>query len=202
VPTGGNADAAAGGTSGQQPIMTDYRIVNARPHDIDRIAAIELAAAELLRPYAAETALREITSPEELLHAQREGRLWIALAGDDPIGFALVGCVTAGSAHLEEIDVHPDHGRRGLGRRLVEQVCAWAQENGLSIVTLTTFRDVVFNMPFYTKLGFNEIPVNELTPELIHVMRKEEARGLDPARRVAMYRSVKPLSLLNRWKLR
>jgi hypothetical protein len=43
-------------------------------------------------------------------------------------------------------------------------------------------------MPFYARLGFEEIPPEELTPALLSVVDDETRRGLDPSRRVAMRR--------------
>jgi hypothetical protein len=43
-------------------------------------------------------------------------------------------------------------------------------------------------MPFYARLGFEEIPRSELGAALRSIVRDETRRGLDPARRVAMRR--------------
>jgi GNAT superfamily N-acetyltransferase len=94
-------------------------------------------------------------------------------------------------AHLEEIDVHPAHGRRGLGTRLVMEICNWATSAGYRSVTLTTFREIPWNMPFYARLGFEEIPSYELSPALLAVIKDETNRGLDPALRVTMRWTVK-----------
>jgi len=88
--------------------------------------------------------------------------------------------------HLEEIDVHPDHGRRGIGTALMRAVCAWTLRSGYPEITLTTFRAVPWNMPFYSRLGFEEVSDAELRPELATVVARETARGLDPRRRVVM----------------
>jgi predicted N-acetyltransferase YhbS len=109
-----------------------------------------------------------------------------------PVGFAHIMVLGPGIAHLEEVDVHPEHGRRGLGSRLVVAVCTWAATNGYSCVTLTTFRDVPWNMPFYARLGFEQIPPAELSPALLSVIEDETRRGLDPGRRVAMRRLCVP----------
>src|SRR5690349_18843714 len=58
-----------------------------------------------------------------------------------------------GTAYVEEMDVLTDHGRRGLGGRLLEAVCTWAREQGHPAVTLSTFRDVPWNGPFYRDTG-------------------------------------------------
>jgi len=167
-------------------VTTPYRITTARPGDLRFITAIELAAASLLAGYAPETVLQEVTADEDLQAAQRDGRLWVAFSGDAPVGFARVEVLEPNAVHLDEVDVHPHHGRRGLGAQLVREVCRWAEDRGVSAVTLTTFRDVPWNMPFYARLGFEEVTPAALTPALRDVLANETRRGLDPARRVAM----------------
>jgi GNAT superfamily N-acetyltransferase len=110
------------------------------------------------------------------------------LLNDVAVGFAHVEVIERGTAHLEEIDVDPAHGRRGLGTQLVLQVCDWAASNGYESVTLTTFRDIPWNMPFYARLGFEIVPTAQLSPALLAVVEDETRRGLDPASRVVMRR--------------
>jgi putative acetyltransferase len=168
------------------PPSHQYEIALARPDDLSCIAPIELTAARLLEGHAPEAVLHEVTPIEDLQAAQLDGRLWVARVGDMPIGFALAEMLEPDTAHLEEVDVHPDHGRRGLGGRLVRSVCRWADARGLAAVTLTTFRDVPWNMPFYARLGFQEVAAAALTPALRDVLEDEARRGLDPTRRVVM----------------
>ena len=167
-----------------------YEITIARPQDLSRLPAIELAAAALLAGHAPAAVLNETTSEQELTKAQAEARLWVALVNNQPVGFAQVELLEEHHAHLKEIDVHPDHGRRGIGTRLVETVCEWAARSGYADITLTTFRDVRWNMPFYASLGFEAIPASALSPALLRIMANEIQRGLDPSRRVAMKRSL------------
>jgi len=163
-----------------------YKIVCARLQDIHLLPAIELAAAALLKGHAPESVLTETTSEQEFREAQIEGRLWVVLADQFPVGFAHAELLGPHEVHLKEIDVHPDHGRRGLGTRLVVTVCEWAVRCGHPEVTLTTFRDVPWNMPFYAGLGFKVVPRSELSAELVPIVADETRRGFDPARRVVM----------------
>lgn len=167
-------------------IIPDYTITFARLRDLPLLSAVELAAATLLKGQAPEAVLKEITSEQDLRDAQADGRLWVVLSGDRPAGFALVEFIEQDVAHLAEIDVHPDHGRRGLGSRLVAEVCRWAEQHGYLAVTLTTFREIPWNMPFYRRMGFEEIPPDRLSPALRAVLQDEARRGLDATRRVAM----------------
>ena len=99
-------------------------------------AALLLIASRVVPPDA------DLQVSEELKAAHARGHLWLALADHHPVGFAHVKVLEPTVAHLEEIDVHPDHARRGLGTRLVMAVCAWAATARYREVTLTTFRDV------------------------------------------------------------
>ena len=84
------------------------------------------------------------------------------------------------------MDVHPSFGRRGVGTRLLAAVRDWARAQGQAAVTLTTFRDVPWNAPFYGRAGFRALAQRELSPGLRERVRDEAARGLDPATRVVM----------------
>jgi lincosamide nucleotidyltransferase A/C/D/E len=163
-----------------------YTIALARPADIPALAAIELAAGALLEGHAPASVLNEPTSEAEVRHAQEMGLLWVARDGDVPVGFAHVEMLAPDLPHLEELDVHPEHGRCGLGTTLVRAVCEWARRAGYATLTLTTFRDVPWNMPFYARLGFVELAAATLRPELAAVVRNEAARGLAAERRVVM----------------
>jgi GNAT superfamily N-acetyltransferase len=169
-------------------VTTTYTISAARQEDLAWLPAIELAAARLLDGLAPESVLNETTNLEVLNTARCEGHLWVALSDDVPVGFAHVEVIEPDARHLEEIDVHPDHGRRGVGTTLVLRVCEWAASRGYKSVTLTTFRDAPWNMPFYAGLGFAVVPPEELSDALHAVVDDETRRGLDPRRRVVMKR--------------
>ncbi|MBW4721226.1 GNAT family N-acetyltransferase [Saccharothrix sp. SC076] len=110
--------------------------------------------------------------------------VWVA-ADPGPVAWIAAEPV-AGFAHVEQVSVHPDHARRGIGAALLDHVESWARERGLAGLTLTTFRDIPWNAPYYRRLGFTD--VDEPSPALAAIVAEEAARGLDPARRVCMVR--------------
>jgi GNAT superfamily N-acetyltransferase len=104
-------------------------------------------------------------------------RAAVVLASGTPaVGFACVEIVD-GLAHLWQVSVHPGAARQGRGRALVEAVCEWASANRYPAVTLTTFRDVPWNGPFYARLGFQ--PIDQLSPGLLAIRLHEIAIGDD-----------------------
>ena len=88
------------------------------------------------------------------------------------------------SLFIVELSVHLDWQGKGIGRQLINAVADHAREGGLSSLTLTTFRDVPWNAPFYARLGFDY--VTELTPELRQKREDETAHGLAFDSRCAM----------------
>lgn len=108
----------------------------------------------------------------------------VLVVRDPPVGFVCVELVD-GIPHIWQLAVHPDHGRQGLGRALVEAACHWARTERFDAITLTTFRDVPWNGPFYESLGF--VTMGALTPELCAIREHERAIGDDDfGPRVAM----------------
>jgi predicted N-acetyltransferase YhbS len=92
--------------------------------------------------------------------------------------------------HLAELDVLPDHQRRGVGRALVSRVERWGGARGFAEVTLTTYRDVPWNGPFYRRLGYEPLPAEGLDAELARRREAEAAQGLDAMPRVAMRKTL------------
>ena len=169
----------------------NYRITFANRDQLERLQQIELAAAELFSGEdVPESVSSTATSLEDLASAQNRGMLWTALTSDGtPVGFAIVR-MEDGLAYVQEVDVHPDHGRRGIGTSLIQEVCAWAKSQGIEAVTLTTFRHLPWNAPFYERLGFRPLGQEELTPGLATALADEAAMGLDPAKRMAMLKRL------------
>jgi GNAT superfamily N-acetyltransferase len=129
----------------------------------------------------------ESSSLAEFQEAADDGRLLVAVhkTSRKPVGFALL-LVVDDNGHLHEIDVHPEHARQGLGALLVEAVVAWAQTNEFAWLTLTTFRHLRWNAPFYERHGFREFPNASLGPELAALREEESEAGLAYETRLAM----------------
>lgn len=163
--------------------LPDIRL--ATPEDIASLPAIERAAAALFPESDLPPTLRQHVTPiADLRRAQREGRLWVAVADDGSVaGFALASA-NGPHACLEEMDVHPDHARRGFGRALVSAVADGLRRQGLQSLNLTTFSHLPWNAPFYASLGFHPLDEADLSAELRAALAREAARGL--RQRIAM----------------
>lgn len=168
-----------------------YAIRLATEADLPELAEIERRAAIRFAPFGlAELFSRVVTPALDLRAGQAAGRLWVAVDRENrPVGFAL-GDVVGENAHLDELDVLPEHGRRGLGRALVEAACDWARNAGYRAITLTTLSHIPWNGPFYERLGFRSLAPAELTAEQHALLRREIEAGLPAENRVVMRREL------------
>ena len=171
--------------------MSEYTIGLSKADVVSGLPGIELRAAALFSPedLAPDLAL-EKTSLSIYELAQREARLIVARhAVGRVIGFAHLVWV-GGIAHLAEVDVEPDFARRGIGRSLVEAACDWARARRSDRITLSTFRDVPWNAPFYARIGFVKISEVDLSAALRRLREDEEREGLDSSKRIMMCRTL------------
>ena len=167
-------------------LLDGYTILSAAPEHVGALAEVERRAGARFGSSVPEQVLTRTIPPAVLEDAQRAGLLWVALtSGGEPVGFALAQSA-GGRAHLEELDVLPEHGRRGIGAALVSAVEQWALFQGLTELTLTTYLDYPWNADYYSKLGFERIAASDLDVEMRRRLEDEEALGLERDRRVAM----------------
>jgi GNAT superfamily N-acetyltransferase len=158
----------------------------ARPDDTARLQAIEVAAGALFLGTDFPEVARD--EPPAAARLAAAAAVLVAVDGDDtPLGYAQVELV-GGGAHLEQLSVDPAFGRHGIGASLLDAVWAWAGTNGHDSVTLTTFRDVPFNRPYYERRGFAVVPEAAWSPALRALVADEATHGLDPESRVVMLR--------------
>jgi predicted N-acetyltransferase YhbS len=80
------------------------------------------------------------------------------------------------------------HARRGLGAALIEHLAETARAEDRPALTLTTFRDVSWNAPYYQRLGFVIIEPADQEPELAELVNRESATIPSNEPRVAMRR--------------
>ncbi|MGH3905307.1 MAG: GNAT family N-acetyltransferase [Pseudonocardiaceae bacterium] len=159
--------------------------------DLPAVQDIERAAGRCFHDIGmSEIAEMEPPTLDELACYQHAGRAWVAVDGNDrPVAYLIVDVVD-GNIHIEQVSVHPDSARRGIGRSLLDHVAHLAAADAVPALTLTTFAQVPWNAPYYVRCGFQYLDEAELTPGLRAIRRSEAARGLDRWPRVCMRRDL------------
>lgn len=169
----------------------NHAVRKARVSDIEPMRALERRAAQKFRDIAydfcADGPVRDASEHARVMAA---GATFIVEADAGGLaGFAMFEALDCG-CHLIEIDVGPAHQGQGMARRLIAAGEAWAHAKGLGEMTLTTYRDVPWNAPFYERLGFEDLTPGPERRELAAVIAQEAAWGFAFAPRIAMRRPL------------
>lgn len=159
----------------------------ARPEDAVLLPAIEVSAGAVFRaaPGLEWIADGAVMSEDEHRRFIGQGTAWVAQAPGGALCGFLVAEVFGDELHVWELAVEACFQRMGVGRRLMDAACRHAKGAGLSALTLTTFRDLAWNAPWYARLGFCDAPAPPGS-RLHAVLQAEVRHGLPAQRRVAM----------------
>lgn len=83
-------------------------------------------------------------------------QVWVAVQSDKVIA-GLVLVAGDGFLKLANLAVHPDHGGKGLGRKLIELSEREAKRQGCAEMRLNTHVDMPENVRLYEHLGWAEV---------------------------------------------
>jgi GNAT superfamily N-acetyltransferase len=174
-------------------LKSGYTIRSPRIEELTLLAPIEQSAAIRFQdtPYAFLVDANPL-SLDFIEQRFQAGQVWVAVDQEDTvIGYAVTREVDR-TLYLQEIDVEPSHGQQGIGSALIDRIRAWAKPSGYSVMSLFTFRDIPWNAPFYSKLGFRILDESELTEGFQQIRRQEHESGLPIAQRVIMHCDLSP----------
>jgi len=145
---------------------------------IARAAAVAFAGEPAIDPARAR-------SQADYARLIRKGNCLVVHVGEVMAGF-LAAEPFRRELHIWEMDVHPAFQRRGIGAGLVRAAQIDARNTGFKALTLTTFRDLPWNGPFYERLGFEEVTALDAHLRLSGELANEVDDGLPADRRCAM----------------
>jgi GNAT superfamily N-acetyltransferase len=134
--------------------------------ELGRLVEIEAAAGRAFADHGMpEIAADDPGSPTELEPYRAAGRALVAADPGGPVAYLLAAEID-GCLHVEQVSVDPAHAGHGIGAALIDHLAAAARADGRPALTLTTFRDIPWNAPYYARLGFRELPEGEWGPQL------------------------------------
>ncbi|WP_135212917.1 GNAT family N-acetyltransferase [Vitreimonas flagellata] len=155
--------------------------------DTQFLPDIERSSGEAFRavPDLAWIADDAVMSAEQHAPLIEAGGVWVAVKEARIVGFIAVETLPE-AMHIWQMAVERGEQGHGLGRALLNTVIETACSRRTPAVTLTTFRDVVWNAPFYAQSGFRVLEDEALCERLRGILANEIAHGLPAERRCAM----------------
>ena len=176
-----------------------WRIRPATYEDAMAMQQVEIHAGRIFAEHGMdEIAADDPPSLGELSEYCEAGLAWVALSSAGPPVAYLVARPVDQCLHIEQVSVHPDKGRHGIGGLLLEHVAREAAAGGFRCLTLTTFAEVPWNAPYYTTLGFYVLKEADWTEGLSAIRTREGALGLDRWPRLCMRRDLTLLQPVTR----
>jgi GNAT superfamily N-acetyltransferase len=164
------------------------RIRTAHAADLPVLQNIETEAGLAFRDVGMDEVADDDEPAIDTLAAYVEaGHAWVACDGEAVAAYIVVEPVDD-CLHIEQVSVRPAYARQAIGRSLIEHVASVAADAGYPALTLTTFRDVPWNAPYYTRLGFAVLDAPG--PDLSAIRAAEATHGLDRWPRISMRREL------------
>lgn len=166
------------------------RIRPATAEDAIHLPPIERAAGELFRQWPGLEWIADDTVTSAARHHEMidAGFSLVAETADCRIiGFASAEMIGQ-NLHLWQIAIAPTHQRQGIGAAMIDAIQILAKHHATRAITLTTFRDVPWNQPWYQRLGFVILTEADTPPDLHRILSDEAQTGL--TNRCAMSRPV------------
>jgi len=127
----------------------------------------------------------DLMSTEDHLKYVAEGTSWVAEVDRQVVGFVCAE-LAAKDLHVWLLAVRMEWQAKGIGRKLMGTVMDYARRNGYKSVTLTTFREVPWNEPFYRSLGFVVLDQENIDSRLTQILDEEIEHGIPGDLRCAM----------------
>jgi GNAT superfamily N-acetyltransferase len=170
--------------------VTLYSIERGLAEHVPALQDVERAAGARFRSVGMVDIAAADPTPQFILEERAAlGRLLVAISPERAPASFLIWSPLDGRAYIEEVSVDPAHAGQRLGARLIA-----ALEDDVrgrhAALSLTTFRDVPWNAPYYASLGFTELPRDQAGPGHEQSWRRQAEAGLDMTRRLFMTRAV------------
>lgn len=158
----------------------------ARPDDLAAVRAVEVSAATVFAGTHMDFAANDQPNdPADLLAAIAINLMWVATDADAIAGFVFAESCAAG-LYVRELSVAAPFQQRGHGAALMAVCIAAARARGDAMLLLSTDRTLVWNAPFYRRLGFAIVEGDAIPADAQRRLERQFAAGFDPAQRCAM----------------
>lgn len=136
---------------------------------------VDRACAAMYHAIGFDAAEVPVRSYADLVNLTRDHNVHVVEADYQPVGYAAWRDEPPGVAYIEEINVHPEVQRFGLGARLLEAIREDARRAGIHHIVLRAWSKAKWAMAFYRKQGFHELDGATLPNDVMTwVTNKEE----------------------------
>ncbi len=133
------------------------RISRLQEVQLPEIEKVDRACAAMYHAVGFDAAEVPVRSYADLFRLTHDHNVFVVEADWHPAGYAAWRDEEPGVAYVEEINVHPDVQRFGLGAKLLQAIRDDARKAGIKHIVLRAWIKASWAMAFYRKQGFVEV---------------------------------------------
>jgi amino-acid N-acetyltransferase len=108
----------------------------------------------------------------EIVQLTKRHNVHVAEVENQVIGYVAWRDESPGVAYIEELSVHPDHQKKGIGKHLLELVRAEAAKLKLEDILLRTYSAAPWAAAFWKKNGF--VPLDDKANEKVRQWKADQ----------------------------
>jgi N-acetylglutamate synthase-like GNAT family acetyltransferase len=166
------------------------RISGLQEAHLPALAEIEQVTTAMYYERGFDAAEVPVRSVADITRLTRNHNVRVAEADHDVAGYTAWRDEAPGIAYVEELSVHPQFQRFGVGSCLMEKIRDEARDLGLKQVVLRCWTNAPWAMEFYKSAGFT--PIDESAPEKVLEWKemRSEGRPLTRPGEIAMWTLV------------
>lgn len=152
------------------------RVTGLQEAQLPALVALEQACTAMYHDIGFDAAEVPARTLADLVALTRQHDVRVAEVDHEVAGYMAWRDEAPGVAYLEELSVHPDHQRRGVATRLLQELHERARDLGMQEVVLRSWEKASWAQAFYRKAGF--APIGDDAPAKVKEWRSErEASG-------------------------
>ena len=163
----------------------------AKENDLEYLPDVERSAARKFIEYLKlnEGNFSKTLDQNILKQSLSNKSLWVARNNADIIGF-LASRTFDKFIHIDELSVSFEFQGMGIGRKFLDVLNEKAADDGIQELTLTTDKLIPWNFPYYERLEFSEVDMQECPHFLKEVLTRDNNANPVPENRVAMTKKL------------
>lgn len=154
---------------------TRIRVSGLQEAHLPALAELEQLATAMYHEQGFDAAEVPVRSVADITRLTRDHNVRVAEADHEVAGYTAWRDEAPGVAYVEELSVHPDFHRFGVGSRLMEAIRDEARELGLKQVVLRCWAKAPWAMGFYERMGF--VAIDDGAPAKVLEWKEEHSQG-------------------------
>ncbi len=133
------------------------RVTRLQETQVDALVHVEQACSAMYHERGFDAAEVPVRTFADIAHLPRFHNVYVAEADHEVAGYVAWRDESPGVAYIEELSVHPDFQRFGVGSKLLEMVEEDAVRAGLGDLVAKMFEKATWAAAFYAVQGFKQL---------------------------------------------